>query len=194
MYLTKNANHLSPTSVQTGDLLIAEPFMMDPNFRRAVILLCDHHEQGTLGFILNRPTGVPIHDILDDFPNFDAQVHLGGPVQTDTLHYIHNVGDLLEDSIKVFEGTWWGGDFDKLRFLIQSELIQPHNIRFFVGYTGWSPGQLQTELQGGSWVTGHMDANYAFKINPAHLWQKAMYDKGRTFEVLAAMPDGPCWN
>ena len=81
--------------IQTGKILLAEPFMMDANFRRAVILLCDHHEEGSLGFILNKPLKMSVDELIADFPEFDAEVYFGGPVATDTIHYIHDKGSLF---------------------------------------------------------------------------------------------------
>jgi putative transcriptional regulator len=180
-------------SVQSGQILLAEPFMQDPHFRRAVVLLCEHHDQGTFGFILNKLTDMSMSDLLNDFPPFEATVFYGGPVQTDTLHYVHNVGELLEESIKICDGVWWGGDFDKLKFLISTGLIEPSNIRFFLGYAGWSGGQLDEEMEVGSWVTAPMDPNYLFKTQPAKLWSQAMYNKGNRYEIIADM-DEPAWN
>lgn len=168
--------------------------MIDPYFRRAVVLLCEHHEQGSLGFILNKSIDIQVNDLISDFPAFEAEVFYGGPVQTDTLHYIHNVGDLLDDSLQVSKGVWWGGDFDKLKALITTDLIKPENIRFFVGYSGWSSGQLGEEMETGSWMTAPMDANYLFKTKPQDMWSQVMYNKGNRYEVLADMPEHVCWN
>ena len=124
------------TMIRSGQVLIAEPFMLDPYFKRAVVLLCEHHDEGTLGFILNKNIDMGINDLMSDFPKFDAEIFYGGPVQTDNLHYVHDLGDLLEDSIKIAEGVWWGGDFEQLKFLIGQQVIQPATTRFFVGYSG----------------------------------------------------------
>ncbi len=181
--------------IRKGSLLLAEPFMLDPNFKRSVILLCDHEqEDGSLGFILNKSLDLKINDLLEDFPDFDSIMYYGGPVQTDTIHYVHNVGDLLEDSLEVAKGIYWGGDFDKLKFLISSQLILPHNIRFFVGYSGWSSGQLSEELKFGSWVDASVHSNYVFKTKPKSLWQMVMNKKGNTYSVIAQMPDAITWN
>ena len=83
--------------------------MIDPNFRRTAVLLCEHDTEGSLGLILNKLTGMNINDVLTDMPPFDAPVYYGGPVHTDSLHFIHDVGDLLEDSLPVADGVWWAG-------------------------------------------------------------------------------------
>lgn len=180
--------------VSSGKILLAEPFMLDPNFKRSAVLLCEHNKDGSVGFIINKPLNMRIDELIDGFPEFDSEVMFGGPVQTDTIHYIHNVGDLLEESVKVADGIYWGGNFEKLKFLISSNLILPHNIRFFVGYSGWSEGQLKDEMGYGSWVLAEMDANYLFKLEPAKVWNQVMYNKGDTFAVIAQMPESNNWN
>jgi len=175
-------------------VLLAEPFMQDPNFKRSAVLLTEHGEEGSVGFILNKPLNMRIDELIEDFPEFDSEVLFGGPVQMDTIHYIHSLGELLEDSVQIIQGVFWGGDFEKLKFLINSKLIDPAQIRFFVGYSGWSEGQLIDELAFGSWVTAEMDANYLFKSKPKGLWRQVMYNKGDTYTVIAQMPDPVSWN
>ncbi len=180
--------------VKTGNVLLAEPFMLDPNFKRSGGILCEHGDEGTIGFIMNKPIKMNVDDLIEDFPEFTSEVLFGGPVQTDTIHYVHNVGDLLEDSVRVTQTLYWGGDFEKLKFLISSNLIKPHNIRFFIGYSGWSEGQLYDELNLGSWVVTDMDPNYLFKTDPDAMWQQAMENKGSTFGVIAQIPEIKTWN
>ena len=183
------------STVESGRILLAEPFMLDPNFKRSAVLLCDHSkDEGSVGFILNKPLQTKIDELIDEFPSFDSEVYFGGPVQMDTVHYLHNVGDLLEESIEVCRGVFWGGDFEKLKFLVAQELIKPHQIRFFVGYSGWSEGQLDDEMNYGSWVLANMDANYVFKSEPQTLWQSIMENKGNTYSVIAQMPEDLSWN
>lgn len=180
--------------IQTGIVLLSEPFMLDPNFKRSAVLLCEHNEEGSVGFIMNKPLNMRIDELVESFPEFDSEVFFGGPVQTDTIHYIHSVGQLLDESVRVAEGVYWGGDFEKLKFLIHSNLILPKDIRFFVGYSGWGEGQLVDELSYGSWVIAEMDANYLFKSRPNTLWSQVMNNKGNNFSVIAQMPDTVIWN
>jgi putative transcriptional regulator len=174
-------------SIRAGNLLIAEPFMGDPYFSRSVVLLCEHAPEGSLGFILNKPLDVILNDLLPEALPREMPVFYGGPVHTDTLHYLHNVGDLLEDSKEVGPGVYWGGSYEKLKFLMAQQLVLPDNIRFFVGYAGWSEGQLLEEMQYGSWVIGDLDANYVFRESTEDLWQSVMRHKGGTFSVLGEM-------
>ncbi|MDF1696187.1 MAG: YqgE/AlgH family protein [Saprospiraceae bacterium] len=182
------------SNITSGSLLIAEPFMLDSPFKRSVILICEHRDDGTVGFILNKAIEMKIEELIADFPEFDAQVYYGGPVGTDTIHYIHNVGELLDNSNEVCRGVYWGGDFEKLKFLVNSKLIKPENIKFFVGYSGWSGGQLEEELNHGTWITDHMYANYAFKDDKDSLWSTVLNNKGDIYTVIAQMPESPSFN
>lgn len=175
--------------VASGRLLVAEPFMSDPYFSRSVVLLCEHGQEGSVGFILNKELDIRVNDLLSDFPVFDAPVWYGGPVQTDTIHYVHNIGELLEDSMPVAPGIHWGGSFEKLKFLIDNHLVMPANIRFFVGYAGWTDGQLEDEMKIGSWILGESDANYLFRERPGNLWKQVLEHQGGTCSVIAQMPD-----
>ena len=181
---------MASSTLQAGSVLLAEPFLNDSNFKRAAILLCEHSEDGSLGFILNKELDMRIGELLPDLNDFEVPVFFGGPVQTDSVHYLHTVGDLLDDSIQVCPGVYWGGNFEKLKFLIANKLVPTDSIRFFVGYSGWSQGQLMEELQTGSWVTTHMDANYLFgSTRNGALWRKIMAHKGGSFGVIAQMKD-----
>jgi putative transcriptional regulator len=176
--------------VKKGTVLLAEPFMQDPNFRRAVVLVCENNKtDGTVGFVLNKPLQMKINELIEDFPEIESQVFYGGPVATDTIHYVHDVGEILDESTLVMPGVFWGGDFEKLKFLVESKLVLPHNIRFFVGYSGWSSGQLKEELGYKSWIISKMHANYIFKSKPKHLWQQVMFNLGDTFSVIAQIPE-----
>ena len=121
--------------------------MLDQNFKRSVILLTDHNEIESVGFILNQPTKLDINDLIDGFPYFDAPVYIGGPVQKDTLHFIHSKGDLIDDSVHVKENLYWSGNFQTLMKLVVEKKIFSSQIRFFAGYSGWGPGQLEDEIK-----------------------------------------------
>ncbi len=192
--MSTQSNSSQHENIKAGQILLAEPFMLDPNFKRAAVVLCEHHDEGSLGFVLNKPIEMKINELMADFPEFDCPVYFGGPVATDTVHFMHNVGDLLEGSQKVSDGVWWGGEFDKLKFLVESDMIQPHNVRFYVGYTGWSGGQLKEEMKKGSWVIADLDANYVFKSEHSALWEQIMNDKGDLYTVISQVPDDANWN
>ncbi|NJN77880.1 MAG: YqgE/AlgH family protein [Saprospiraceae bacterium] len=176
--------------IVAGKLLVSEPFMLDPNFKRSVILICDHHEEdGTIGFVLNKTINMKINDLLATFPTFDANVYYGGPVQTDTIHYIHTLGDLLPNSVEIMEGVWFGGDFDELKNLANLELLEAKDIRFFVGYTGWSAGQLHNEIITKSWFLAEGDFNYVFNHKYLKtMWTDVLQHEGGTKSVIGQIP------
>lgn len=179
-------------TVKPGDILIAQPFMEDENFRRSVIGITEHGEEGTVGFILNKPIKIQLTELIQTLNTDDNyKVYFGGPVATDTIHYIHNVGDLLEESIKIKKGIYWGGNFEKLLFLIESKLIKTSNIKFYIGYSGWSKGQLQGELHTKSWIVSDWYANYTFQTKSQKLWQQALDHKGEKYSVIANIPNSP---
>jgi putative transcriptional regulator len=130
-----------------------------------------------------------ISDLVADFPKFNAPVFYGGPVQTDSLHFLHNVGDLLEGSKRITSGVYMGGDWDQLKFLIQQKLIEPKHIRFFVGYSGWTDTQLADECKDGSWILCDMHANYLFNSQPHTLWRTVLQNKGNAYSIIADMND-----
>lgn len=186
---------MKQSGIKVGDVLLAEPFMMDGNFKRGALLITEHaDEKGSVGFVLNKRIDMQINDLIADFPEFDAGVYFGGPVATDTIHYLHNVGDLLDDSTEIVRGVYWGGSYEKLKFLVKSELIEPKNIRFFVGYSGWSEFQLAEEMEHGSWIKADMHANYLFKADPKKLWKDILINKGDAFGVIGHMPDQVRYN
>lgn len=180
---------------KAGTLLLSEPFMIDGNFKKSVVLLCEHSNVGgTLGFVLNKELDIPVNDLLASFPTIELNVHFGGPVATDTIHYIHTIGDELEGSVKVCDGIWWGGDFEQLKQKVLTGAIDETNVRFFVGYSGWEAGQLRAEMKLGSWVLFEMDEDY-FHLGTDDLWQRCMEDKGDTFGILSTVPtDKGVWS
>lgn len=176
--------------IEKGKLLISEPFMQDVNFKKTVVLVCDYREEdGTVGFVLNRPTNLNINDLLFDFPEFNSRVYYGGPVGVDTIHYLHCKGDIIDDSRSIMPGLFWGGNFEKIKFLINAEVLTPADIKFFIGYSGWSPGQLEEEMEEKSWIMGDMDRNYAFSSKIPDMWQHVLHSKGDNYKVIADMSD-----
>jgi len=179
----------SKVDLQPGRILIAQPYLHAPPFTRSVILLADYSpEEGAVGFILNKPLQLSVERLISDFPRFNGLAWYGGPVQTNTIHYIHTYGDLLEDSTPIGYGLYWGGNFEKLKIFVERKLITGNKIRFYVGYSGWAPGQLEDELQRGSWFVGHGDRNYVFKVPFYKCWKTAMENQGDIYTVLSEIP------
>lgn len=181
-------------NISTGKVLLASPFMDDPNFIRAAVLICSHNDHGTIGFVFNKPMFSSINDTLEFFPPFGVKIFKGGPVEMNTLHFLHSSGSILNDSIPVCPGIFWSGDFKMLKFLVKNDLIKPNDIRFFAGYTGWDKGQLEEEVNENVWIATNMDPNYLFKFSPDAVWKTMLKDKKEHYPPLADIPENFAWN
>ena len=177
-----------------GHLLISEPNMLDVNFKRSVILLTDHNEIESIGFILNQPTKLFVNDLINGFPSFDAPIYIGGPVQNDTLHFIHCMGDLIDDSIHVKENLYWSGNFQTLMKLVIEKKIFSSQIRFFAGYSGWGAGQLERELEEQSWIVAPGNSEIALRQHNQKLWKNFISQMDKEYAIWANMPDDPSLN
>lgn len=179
--------------LRSGKLLIAQPFMQDGNFARSVVFLCEYSEEGSLGFVLNQPTSVNIGDLLPELHYPSLVVNHGGPVQLDTLHMLHRLPDAI-GGIEVNNGVFWGGSFDALQLQGTVGTLDSSNIRLFVGYAGWSPGQLENELKEGSWLIGDISQEVVFDTPPEEVWKAAILSLGKEYKPLANMPVDPGLN
>lgn len=177
-----------------GKLLVAEPFLDDPYFSRSVILLTEHNENGTVGFILNKPIEIKLKDAVGELPPIDSNIHLGGPVARETLHFLHTEGKLIDGSVEIIKGLYWGGNFETLKKLIAEDKIKAEAIKFFVGYSGWEPNQLANELELHSWIVFQGKVKDIMKRNPATLWKDILKEKGKEFAVIADFPINPSLN
>jgi putative transcriptional regulator len=184
----------SKKKLNKGVLLLADPFMWDPGFKRTAVLLCDYGKEGAVGFILNKPLQIPVHTLLSDFPEFEGEANYGGPVANDTLHYVHNIGHILDESMEIGQGIYWGGNFNQLKALIKQGVVEQHNIQFFVGYAGWTTGQLEEEIEVKSWIQAPFHADYLIGQPKNDLWKHAMSSLGPAFSILAEIPENFNWN
>jgi putative transcriptional regulator len=185
------ANTFTPTQ---GRLLVADPFLDDDYFRRAVVLLIEHNEKGSLGFVLNKPVELRLHEVLDDFPQYDEAVHFGGPVQRDQLYYIHTLGNTIEGSIQVSKNLWWLGDFTQVRDLLAAGIMGPHNVRFFIGYAGWEAGQLEREMKDRSWYVARASHQLVFDQQFSEHWSHVMRSISADHALMANFPEDPSLN
>ncbi|MBY5950222.1 YqgE/AlgH family protein [Algoriphagus sp. NF] len=188
----KNQSTQNP---QAGDLLISEPFLQDENFSRSVVLLCEHNEEGSFGLVLNKPSILRLNEIVDGMDFLDAEVYVGGPVEQNTLHFVYVGEKKIEGSIKIGEQLWWGGDFQELVEALRLGLIQVETIRFFLGYSGWAPDQLQEELSENVWIICQSEINPDTLANtPEELWRSLLKNMGGEFKVIANYPPDPRLN
>ena len=177
-----------------GTLLIAGPFLKDPNFSRTVIFLCDYQEEGCFGFVVNRLYDHTLNELLNDLDGVQLPVFYGGPVQMDTLHFLHQYPDLIPGSYEVLDGIYWGGDFEAAIALVKSGSIDTTKIRFYIGYSGWSSGQLDDELKEKSWLLTEATRGLVFHQPVAEIWKKALKDMGGDYEMMANYPIDPSLN
>ncbi len=177
-----------------GRVLVSEPFLMDSYFKRTVILLGEHGEDGTVGFILNKPTDLTLNDALEDFPPFDAPLYFGGPVQTDTIHFLHTLGKKLEGSKEIIPGIYWGGSLETLKLLIETRQVDKDEIRFFAGYSGWEPEHLDDVRNGRTWLISNGKKDFAFSDSPEELWGEVLRSMGSQYAILANFPENPSLN
>ncbi|MDY0781484.1 YqgE/AlgH family protein [Tenacibaculum sp. IB213877] len=173
---------------EKGRLLIAEPSILnDDSFKRSIILITDHSENSSVGFILNRPMDYAINDLV---PELDCNftVYQGGPVEQDNLYFIHQIPHLLNDSIEVAKGIYWGGNFNQLRELINKGKIKNTDIRFFLGYSGWGAFQLEDELNAHTWFITENEYDNIFSIDEETFWKNKLLQRGGKYRIWANAP------
>nr|WP_315187113.1 YqgE/AlgH family protein [uncultured Flavobacterium sp.] len=178
-----------------GQLLIAEPYIIgDLSFNRSVILLADHNQDGSVGFIINKPLKYTIHDLIPEIKaNF--KIYNGGPVEQDNLYFIHNVPDLIPNSVEISNGIYWGGNFESTKLLINSGKINKNNVRFFLGYTGWDGKQLESEMDSNSWiVTKNSYENKIIGKSTTHFWKEKIIELGGEYLIWSNAPENPYLN
>lgn len=176
------------TQVKAGSILLSEPFLPDANFERAVILVAEHNEKGTIGFVLNKPSETLLCELL---PMTQSQqlVYMGGPVSDNVLHALHNVESVGGEPIA--KNLFWGGDIGEL---LETKMSSPW-MRFLVGYSGWGSGQLDTELEEGAWIAcDEINFDVILKADNNRMWREAVRSLGGRFKMYSNYPVDPRLN
>ncbi|WAC03142.1 YqgE/AlgH family protein [Lacinutrix neustonica] len=183
------------TKPKKGDLLIAEPSIIgDLSFNRSIVLLTNHSEEGSIGFILNKPLDYTINDLIPEI-NAAFKVYNGGPVEQDNLYFIHKVPELIPNSIEISLGIFWGGDFSVVSKLIVEEKINEKDIKFFLGYSGWDINQLEEELKSNAWVvTKNVYKNTIIEKDYEFFWKEKMIELGGDYSIWSNAPENPSYN
>lgn len=179
---------------EAGILLIADPFLKDPNFLRTVVFLCEHKEEGSLGFVINRQFENTMDELIPDLEGYKLPVYYGGPVQQDTIHFLHQYPDIIPGGIEVLKGVYWGGDFEKAVELIKSDDIDSAKIRFYIGYSGWGTNQLDNELKEKSWLTVKATRRLIFHRKYQEIWKDSLKHLGGDYEMMINFPIDPQLN
>jgi putative transcriptional regulator len=186
---------LSSTLPGEGRLLISEPFMMDPNFKRSVILITEYSDAGAMGFVLNHLSEYMLGDLLPDLPYSEMPVYNGGPVGEDTLHFIHRCPEKIDGGIEIAEGVFWGGDFETVKSLVSNYQLTENEIKFFAAYSGWTPGQLEEEIAEDTWiVTDKFNPEIVFTHDEQNLWREVVIGLGQRYAHIANFPENPDLN
>jgi putative transcriptional regulator len=181
-----------------GKLLISEPSILNDNdFNRSVILLTEHDQNGTVGFILNKLSNYTVQDLVPEIES-NHKVYLGGPVAEDNLYFVHRVPNMIPNSIEIETndsgGIYWGGDFEAVQDLLSSNSLSPNDIRFFLGYSGWSKNQLDNEIKITSWIIKDNNYQNIFETNPETLWKDELLKLDSTYQIWANAPKNPNLN
>ncbi len=190
-FIKVNTNNLRPAK---GRLLLSEPLMGDFYFGRSVVLLAEHNDEGSFGIVMNKPVEQKFNDVVKDFPSFDGRLYIGGPVETNSLFFIHTMGDIIEGAMEIGSGIYWGGDIEIVKEMILLNSITPDQIRFFVGYSGWSPEQLKGELKKNSWLVSKDLDKDIFKINTKNMWEILLEPLGKEYSHWQKFPTDPGLN
>ena len=178
-----------------GCLLISDPFLDDHYFARSVILLCEHNEEGSFGFVLNNYLELDLHKLDDKFPDIAARISIGGPMSKENLFFIHRLGTEIKGATIIAPGIYYGGDFEELskKLALQPELR--NHVRFFIGYSGWSIGQLKEELKEKSWIpVSNISLEMIFNTDDDKLWSNCLELQGDRFRMISKFPMNPMDN
>ncbi|MBU3012250.1 YqgE/AlgH family protein [Polaribacter vadi] len=171
-----------------GRLLIAEPSILnDSSFNRAIVLITEHTDYNSVGFILNRPLDYTLQDLIPEIDS-DFTIYQGGPVEQDNLYFVHKVPELIPESVEVANGIYWGGNFDSLKQLLNDNLLEKSDIRFFLGYSGWGKHQLKDEININSWFISENDIDNIFSKKGDSLWRNKILQKGGDYKLWANAP------
>lgn len=186
---------LSKITPKAGNLLISEPFMLDDNFKRSVVLLTESSEEGEIGYILNFKSNLLLKDIFQDCWDASFQIFIGGPVAPDTLNFIHSCPDKIYGGLDFGNGLFWGGDFEMLKLQINNYAIKEEEIKFFIGYSGWTPKQLANELRENSWiVSDNFNTDIVFDDSDKDIWKESIINMGEKFAHIVNFPENPQLN
>ncbi|MDR0699663.1 MAG: YqgE/AlgH family protein [Tannerella sp.] len=185
-------NNLLP---EKGKILISEPFLRDMYFQRAVVLLVEHNEQGSMGLVLNKKTNLCVNDFFEGFENAPRiPIYLGGPVSSDRLFFIHSFGNIIPGSLRINDNLYFDGDFEVLRHCLSGDKAVNDKIKFFLGYSGWTKNQLNGEIKQDSWLVGHSSNRNIMLADGEAFWKHSVELVGGPYLTWINYPKNPILN
>lgn len=177
-----------------GNLLIADASILnDQSFSRTVILITEHNESGTVGFILNKLSSYKLTELVPQIV-VDIPVYIGGPVELANLYFIHKIPEIIVDSVEIGNGFYWGGNVETIVENVNNGLIKQNEIRFFLGYSGWEVNQLEEELLINSWTVIENNFINILNADDKTLWKDQMIELGEEHALWANAPFNPSLN
>ncbi len=174
-----------------GTLLVAKPTVEDFCFKRSVTILVDHDAEGSMGVIVNKPTRFTLNEIVPEIEcNEPIPLYLGGPVGTNMLFFIHSLGnETIPDSVQLAPGVFFGGDFEVIKMLIESRQAINGKVKFMVGYSDWTTGQLDSEVKRHDWAVLKDDvAQLVMNTDDETIWNNAVAQFGDQYRLWATWP------
>lgn len=183
---------MKTNTITKGNILIAQPALYDYTFNRSVILITEHNEHGSVGFILNKPLHQTVNLFVSELKS-TSQVYEGGPVETQNIYYIHKRPDLISESESIGNGLFWSGNYEDVKNSVNNGLIHDDEIRFYLGYSGWAENQLQTEVNDNSWIVMNDEVDI-FQEWSHNLWKQQMKSLGGEHLIWLNTPADPTMN
>jgi putative transcriptional regulator len=187
-------NNLPPSQ---GSLLISEPFLQDSYFQRAVVLLIQHNSEGSMGFVLNKKTDYVLNSFFPELQDVgDIPLYLGGPVSSNRLFFIHSLGEsVVPNTIPINDGLYFDGDFSFLKsYILEGNSIEG-KVKFLLGYSGWTKGQLGTELSANSWLVSQEAKNtHLLLADGEAFWKSSLEVLGEKYQTWTRFPKDPHLN
>ena len=143
---------------------------------------------------MNRQYDNTLDELIPELEGYKLPVYYGGPVQIDSIHFIHQYPNEIPGGQEVIKGVYWGGDFDAVVNLIKNETIDPNKIRFYIGYSGWGEGQLANEMTEKTWLTVKATRKLIFHTNYEEIWKDSLKHLGGDYEMMVNFPIDPQLN
>jgi putative transcriptional regulator len=194
--MTVNIRNIQPhfQPPERGSVLVSEPYLNDFHFRRTVVLISDHSDEGSVGFVLNRLVDLQTNDVIPGLMKYNFPLFFGGPVEPNTLHFIHKVGEAITGAQHIANGIYWGGDIEMIDDLIDKKIARQDDFKFFSGYSGWASGQLDEEIGQKAWWVGKTDLKLMFDDDLDNMWRNIVKSMGNNFSYMADAPEDRSWN